>query len=389
MSAWTILTCEYPPECGGVGSYTAQIADALAASGDEVTVFCPPPLQPLPSPAQVRVVELEDAYGRRSRAAVDRHQSAGGATVLVQYVPTAFGMGGANLPFCHWLLGRARGFGDDIRVMFHEPYFEYGWQPLHQTPLSLAQRAMARVLLRASRATYLSTDAWRRYLSPYVRGAALDRFVTIPIPSSIPRLTDVERDRARARRAEITGDRRGPVAGHFGTYGSQIAPSLRHALVALLGSDPDLTAVCIGAGSDVFVGETMAIVPGLERRLHATARLAAADVAAWLGACDLLLQPYPDGVTTRRTSVMAGLINRVPVLTTTGHLTESIWSATGAVEMTAAGDAQGFVDAARQLLQDGAGRDSLGRRGEAVYAQHFAIEHTIEALRQPAGGAAS
>ena len=33
MTHWTILTCEYPPDCGGVGDYTAQVAAALAAAG--------------------------------------------------------------------------------------------------------------------------------------------------------------------------------------------------------------------------------------------------------------------------------------------------------------------------------------------------------------------
>ena len=53
MTHWTILTCEYPPDCGGVGDYTAQVAAALAALGDTVTVFCPPrPAQRSPNPSR-------------------------------------------------------------------------------------------------------------------------------------------------------------------------------------------------------------------------------------------------------------------------------------------------------------------------------------------------
>ena len=387
MSAWTILTCEYPPDCGGVGNYTAQVASALAAAGDEVTVFCPPRWQPPAQPATVRVVDLNDTYGRSSRAALDRHLTGTRATVLVQYVPTAFGMGGVNLPFCHWLLGRARRYGDDVRVMFHEPYFEFGWTPVHQGPLSLAQRAMAKMLLRASSQTYLSTDAWRRYLSPYVRGGTPNRFVTLPIPSAIPRCEAPAE--ARDRRRGLTGPRTGFLIGHFGTYGSQIAPLLQHALIALLTGDEQLTAVCTGAGSDDFARGLTGLVPSLGPRVHATGRVSARDAAVVLSACDLLVQPYPDGVTTRRTSVMAGLVNGRPVLTTTGHLTEPVWNETQAVRMTPAGDGQAFVTAARMLLADPGARQALAERGQATYGERFALEHTIGALRQAAEGAAA
>ncbi len=60
MAHWTILTCEYPPGCGGVGDYTAQVAAALAAAGDSVTVVCPPQ-------ARVRRARGESGGGRSRR----------------------------------------------------------------------------------------------------------------------------------------------------------------------------------------------------------------------------------------------------------------------------------------------------------------------------------
>ena len=54
---------------------------------------------------------------------------------------------GANLPFCRWLLRRASRGRDDVRVMFHEPYFEFGWAPMHRSALSIVQRRMARIAL--------------------------------------------------------------------------------------------------------------------------------------------------------------------------------------------------------------------------------------------------
>ena len=179
MKHWTILTCEYPPGCGGVGDYTAQVAAALAAVGDTVTVFCPPrpadvsseagPL--VVSHAGVEVVVLDDVYGRLGRRAIDERLDASSAipsTILVQYVPTGFGLRGANIPWCRWLLERSRRPGSDVRVMFHEPYFEFTWSPLLQNALALAERLMAKILLRAASRVYVSTDAWRRYLTPHM-----------------------------------------------------------------------------------------------------------------------------------------------------------------------------------------------------------------------------
>ena len=175
MASWTILTCEYPPLCGGVGDYTAQVAAALAARGDDVVVFSPPQSGPPLAQSGVEVVLLEDTYGRSSREAIARRVAAQPTTVLVEYVPTAFGLMGANLPWCRWLLDLSRREAD-VRVMFHEPYFEFGWKPLHQSPLSVVQRLMARMLLRVGRETYLSTDSWRRYLTPYAAEGAHRRF---------------------------------------------------------------------------------------------------------------------------------------------------------------------------------------------------------------------
>jgi glycosyltransferase involved in cell wall biosynthesis len=381
MRTWTILTPELPPLCGGVGDYTAQVAAALAAAGDEVTVFTPPqPTAPAPI-SGVTVVSLCDIYGPASRAEIDRRLADRGTSMLVQYVPTAFGLKGANLPWCRWLLERSQRPRADVRVMFHEPYFDYGWKPLHQSPLSIVQRAMARILLRVGDTTYLSTDAWRQRLTRYSREGERRRFVTLPIPSTIPRAIDG--GAVRDMRHVIHGDRHlpGAIVGHFGTYGTHVAPMLRPALESLLLDDPSLTAACAGTGSELFARAIVSGQPALAGRVRGLGRTPPDRTAIALAACDLLLQPFPDGVTTRRTSVMASLRNGRPVLTTTGHLTEPVWNETRAVAMTMAEDGRSFVDEARRLLGDPGERIELALRGERAYRERFALEHTIAALR--------
>src|SRR6202008_2471705 len=155
------------------------------------------------------------------------------------------------------------------------------------------------------------TDSWRPYLAPL---APVDQrpFVTLPIPSAIPRCDHPSE--VAARGAALLGSPASHIVGHFGTYGSQIAPMLMASLTTLLSEERKTVAVCVGKGSEDFVRGLLASRPDLAGRVNCLGRAAAPDVAVVLSACDLLLQPYPDGVTTRRTSVMAGLINGRAVL---------------------------------------------------------------------------
>jgi len=392
MQHWTILTCEYPPGCGGVGDYTAQVAVALANAGDRVTIVCPPRTDSYaPSAiAGIDVVVLDDLYGRAGRRAIatrlDAPKYGDVSPILVQYVPTGYGLRGANIPFCRWLLARAERRLDDVRVMFHEPYFEYTWSPIRRNALAAAERVMARTLLRAASRVYLSTDAWRRYLAPHAMRRRADEFETLPIPSAIPRCEDVHE--IAHRRHQLLGSS-SQLVGHLGTFGSQVAPMLTDTLPAMLGRRGDLSAVFVGAGSDLFARQLMEAHPALQGRIHGTGRLDAKDVAVFIAACDLLLQPYPDGVTTRRTSTMAGLINRRPVLTTTGHLTEPVWTETAAVALAGAGDSEWFIASALSLLAAEGERAALAERGERTYRQRFALSHTVRSLRGAVEGAAA
>jgi hypothetical protein len=366
MSAsWHIVTPELPPDCGGVGDYTAQIAEALARNGDHVSVYCPPPLVRWNPLEDLEVVTLGDRFGLRAMrelsARIDRDRN---SRLLVQYVPAVFGRRGTNVAFCRWLLSRRRA-GCDVAVMFHEPYLYLRWRPDHIVT-AFTQRAMAAILLDAANHLYLSTDTWRRYLARLRPGAVQDA-VTLPIPSAIPRVEALHAVNA-TRNASIGNAKY--LVGHFGSYGSHIAPILERA-----------AALCTGSGSDRFVKRFGIEHPSLSHRLSAVGRASAHDISVQLQACDVLLQPYPDGVTTRRTSVMAGLANGRAVVTSDGKLTEDVWRTAHCVALTPAHDVAALAQAIRVLLDDAPGRAALQSRAAATYASCFALQHTIDALR--------
>lgn len=355
---WHILTGEYPPALGGVGDYTAQLAAALTSAGDTVTVWTPGSTLP-------------DPFGRESEAVLDAAIQDRPGIVLLQYVPNALGARGMNLRFCYWLRDRARA-GTDVRVMFHEPYFYFTAMRPWRNVLAAVQRVMAGVLLDASKTAYVSTETWRRYLTPR-RGGVLE---VLPIPSNVPSaVTSPERIRSRiAPHGES-------IVGHFGTYGQHIEAELVRVLPFISDRAPGARFAFIGAGSREFLsrlGRTDTVIAATS---WASGRLAAEDVSSALRACDVLIQPYPDGITTRRTSAMAGLQNAVPVVTTRGALTEPIWTGSRAVALAPEDDAAAFADTVAALLADTEAAQALGRRGADTYERYFSLERTVAVLR--------
>jgi glycosyltransferase involved in cell wall biosynthesis len=373
---WHLLTGEYPPACGGVGDYTAALAEALTEAGDVVHVWAPP--DAIEPDARVSVHRLPDVFGAASRDALAAAFERTPGTVLLQYVPNALGARGGNLAFCRWF-ARLRRRAADVRVMFHEPYFYFRWATpwAASNGLAVVQRLMARRLLAGASRVYFSTETWSRYLrAPHA--------VALPVPSSIP-LAGSDTAIARMRDVALAGGA-GPLVGHFGTYGAHVAAELDALLPALIARRPGIRLALLGAGSGAYVDRLAHESAQLAAQVWASDRLDPVDVAAALRACDLLVQPYPDGITTRRTSVMAGLKNGVATVSTAGALTERVWRDTGAVALAPAGDVAACVACVAGLLDDDPARASLAARGESTYAARFSMPHTVATLRD---GAAS
>ena len=370
---WHIVTGEYPPSCGGVGDYVAVLAQALADAGDEVHVWCPGATESGESFAH-HVHALPDRFGPGSRDVLQRALNASPGTLLLQYVPNALGARGANVSFCRWL--RSLGGRTDLRVMFHEPYFYFGFARPWRNALAIAQRWMARALLQGSRTVYASTASWSRYLRAV---GPLEAMTVLPIPSTIPRADSP--DASREWRARMGGGT-APVVGHFGSYGTDVGAELLTAVPVLARRFPHLRFALIGVGGGTFAERLAAVHASTTGRTWASGRLTPPDVASALGACDMLLQPYPDGVTTRRTSVMAGLRNGVATLTTAGPLTEPVWRESGAAALVAPGDTAAIVSTVDRWLREPAVRAAQGSSGRAAYDDRFSMEHTVALLRR-------
>jgi glycosyltransferase involved in cell wall biosynthesis len=372
-SAWHLVTGEYPPQRGGVGDYTELLAGALARAGREVHVWAPAPGRRADG-VEVHPVGGFGRAGRRALAeGLDRFPAP--RTLVVQYAPRAFGVEGMNVAFCRWLLGRARA-GDDVRVMFHEPFFPFGLQRPRRNLLAAVNRLMAMLLLRASRVAYVSTPAWAERLRLWAPRGLPMRW--LPVPSTVPPVDDPEA--VAVLRARLRGGDPGRhVVGHFGTYGGLVAPLLEPALLAVLAPPSSSVALLLGEGGPAFAKRLERAAPPLGGRIVAPGWLPPEQVSVHLQACDVALQPFPDGASSRRTTLMAALANGVPTVTTAGRSTEPLW-AESSVPLVPAGDGGALAVEALNLLDDDARRREAGERGRAFYERHFAIERTLDVL---------
>ena len=172
-------------------------------------------------------------------------------------------------------------------------------------------------------------------------------------------------------------DRRTP--GHLRPTDSSPVDGLRARLLAAT----DNHLLLLGRGGESMRDDLMLRDPQLAGRVHASGPLSDEDLSRHVAACDVMLQPYPDGVSTRRTSIMAALSHGKPVVTTSGRLTEPLWSACGSVVLIPADQPADLAQATASLIADPAHRQQLSARSRALYAERFDLTHTVDTLRSP------
>ena len=262
-------------------------------------------------------------------------------------------------------------------MLFHEVTYPFD---LFDKPtrwvLPLAHRVMARQILKAATFVDVTIPAWDRLLRGCRPG---DRraFGVRPVPSNVPVVDDPAGVAAVRGRLAPQG---GAIVGAFGSFAEKIAVLHADLLPRLLTAHPDRVAALIGRKGEAIAARISVAHPELAGRITATGGVSAVEASRLLQACDVVVQPFPDGVSGRRTSVMASLAHGVAVATNAGRLTEAYWAESGGVELAATPVPAALAAAAERLLADPARRVRVGAAGRDLHEQRFAIERTVEAI---------
>jgi glycosyltransferase involved in cell wall biosynthesis len=269
--------------------------------------------------------------------------------LVLQYNPFLYGRRG----FAPWLirdflrlrLGRRRPV---VLVYVHETAMPM--VGLRKSLMGAWQRVQLRALRFEADGLLATTEAWAKDLGP--------RASQVPVGSTLP---DMRRRRYAARERLGVGEETLVVATLSSGHESHLTDYVAAAL-AELAEHRTLFMLALGAGArPVPVTGVECLRPGL---------LPADAVAELLAAADLFLAPLIDGVSARRTSVMAALQHGVPVVTTDGHLTDSFLRGSGALALSPVGDVSAFAATAGEFA-DAQRRLELGSAGRALYERFF------------------
>jgi glycosyltransferase involved in cell wall biosynthesis len=372
-----IITCEYPPLMGGVSEHSRVVAEAAAAEGYDVNVWTGM------GGTGGQGVRVRAALGDFSSLALARADAAlnewpAPRRVVVQWVPHGYGRRGVNVAFSRWIRRRARA-GDRIDLIVHEPFMDFfgptgfSWR---QPAAALIQRYMTWTVVRAAERVWLTIPGWEpRLRLARRRGQPPPR--TLPVPGTIPPVRDPARV-AAVRGMLLKG--RMKLVGYFGAGGPYPFDAIRSTISEFAArGGADTAFVCIGRGSDALAASLQSSLSSSVVPVTGTGALERDHVSLHLQACDALLQPYPDGVSGRRTTTVSALEHAIPVATTIGWLSEPFWSETQAVEAVPAHAAATLPAALIRLLDPP--RNAAARAGaRALYRERFDPTRTLKAL---------
>ena len=357
------MTAEYPPQEGGVGDYTRELAAALRRLGVDAIVLTGASAVTTKAD-EVPVERRIQGWGWRVWGELNGALAALRPDLIhIQYQAAAYGLHPAINLWPRWSGRRGR-----VVVTFHDLRVPY----LFPKAGRLRFRCLVELARAAARAI-VTNEEDEAALAPYLTRPP----ERIPIGSNIhPRPpAGYQRSAWRARAGLAEGE---TMLAYFGFLNeSKGGQELVEALSALCRRGLAVSLWMIGGqvgASDPTNREYLARVRariaglGLESRVHWTGYVDASGVSAALLAADLVVLPYRDGVSFRRGSLMAALAHGCPVVST--HPRRALPQVVDGENMALVppGDAGALAARLAALIADPAARERLGEGARALSA---------------------
>jgi len=361
-----LFSGEYPPEPGGVSDHTQILASALRDHNLPVRVLCGGN-SGLAMENGVAVHRVARRFHPAALSAMARTLESCPRSVMVwvQYAPHALGLRGMNLPLALWLAWRAWFHRDTVVAYFHEVAFPFRGPWKHRL-LSAVQHAMAAIVAASASAVLVTTEAWLPRLRLLGMRPGVARL--LPVFSNLPEEVDLNAVALRRRHWQTVSGA-SHLVGHFGSYGGGVAALLEESLSAL-DDTKDMLFLLMGRRASAWLAAHAG------KPWAARCRVVPQDdpvaIAETMAACDAALQPYPDGITTRRGTAMSALALGVPLVSNLGALSDVCWKTDDpCAALASRPDGRLLAEALAGVVAfQPRKRQALGARGRAWYERN-------------------
>jgi glycosyltransferase involved in cell wall biosynthesis len=360
-----LITGEYPPQQGGVGDFTRELARALLVAGHDAQVITSvrsnqPSVSGLTREDGIVVHRAIRSWSLRcwnEIATVAKQQQLD--ALNIQYEPAAYGMQvGVNFLPSAWA---RRQIKTPLVTTFHDllvPYLFPKAGPLRWKVVEyLACHSDAVIVTNSEDHARLSNFHF-----------PTSNLYTVPIGSNIDPALAGEFDRAAERdRWGVQPD--GFLLGYFGFLNlSKGGADLMQALKTLSADGLPAKLLLIGGrtgSSDPTNAEYAAQVEhlieslDLSDRVIFTGYLEPSKVSRALSACDVMVLPYIDGASLRRGSLLAAIVHGKAIVTTEPRYPIEGLRQNESALFVAPHDPQSLANAVQQVLQNEALRTRL------------------------------
>ncbi len=352
-----------PPELNGIGDYSALLARELGKTHQiQIWTGQNTRFEPIPGVSIEPTFRVGDARSFRGLESLAKREKPD--WIVLQWSGFGYGPRGLNLELPRTLRRVVKNGDARLALMIHEPFVRTA--DLKTGIMGGWQRWQFQSLGRTARAIFYSIEPWQREFEGHFAGRVNAH---LPVFSNVP-FHLVERE--IARRA-LNLDANDFVLGLFGTaHEARLLNRVTDAARAVEKAGLRPVLLYVGPHGD----RVRAALPDL--RILDQGALESDEISARFAAMDIYLAAFSDGISTRRTSAMAALQHGVPVVGTSGHLTDSIWKteAGRSILLTEVEDAPGFEAQVSVLTGDEARRSAVGRAGQALYEREFSLEVT-------------
>jgi len=159
-----------------------------------------------------------------------------------------------------------------------------------------------------------------------------------------------------------------------GLHISKLIDYVLAALDHLVATGREAKLICAGFQTDKIAGYLQPNQRHIISKIVSTGLVSKNTLEQLLGVADIYLCPYKKGISTRRTSALAGLSAGIPVVSTFGQETDQLFMAENRDCLLLCKDKKEFIKEVERLAKNTNLRKAIGQNGKRFYNNNFGVK---------------